>query len=585
VMMAFTWLVMLATNTTMISITIVVTRHVIMGVTWQVVLSTNVAETSITIEDVGLVIDTARMKETRYDPVTRMVSLEDVPVPRACAKQRAGRAGRVRAGVCLHLMTRHTHDAVIRKFQSPEVRRVPLEQLVLRIKANKFAGNAAHVCRQLLDPPMKEAVERAVEHLTALGVLQQGVAEGGAQGAGRMGSHAPLPWGQEACPMGGEEGLTALGEHLAQFPVDAAIGKLIVLGALFGVVDESLTIAAALSLPSPFMCPMDKREEAQQKAMQFAEGFAAGSDHLAMLVAYAEFDARRGGLRYEYCRDNFLSVRGLQNMAALKRQLLEVLSDRGFVPAGLRAKQVELLGQRQGGVDGVRAALEAAGAYQRYPAMPRWVGDAPLPPPVKGGGEGLGKSEEDDAFENGIAPVLAKERREGEPSACQEKGSKEATGQGEGGGGGGGEAGNAPLLQALLCGALYPNVAKVVVAEKEEGGGKKRKRERADEKRDKIFVGASEEGPGKMKQSISRASAEHRQSIGRDGRASAGHRQQSIGRASAGHRQSIGRASAEHQQSIGRASADVSQQSIRGQFFRAATPTSFVLLNCIAMAT
>ena len=52
------------------------------------VLATNVAETSITLPDVGLVIDTGRQKEERYDPTRRMASLDDTWVSAAQAKQR-----------------------------------------------------------------------------------------------------------------------------------------------------------------------------------------------------------------------------------------------------------------------------------------------------------------------------------------------------------------------------------------------------------------------------------------------------------------------------------------------------------------
>jgi len=68
----------------------------------KIVLATNIAETAITIDDIGFVIDTGRMKELRYDPQRRMSSLEDVVVTRANAKQRRGRAGRVREGALMN---------------------------------------------------------------------------------------------------------------------------------------------------------------------------------------------------------------------------------------------------------------------------------------------------------------------------------------------------------------------------------------------------------------------------------------------------------------------------------------------------
>jgi len=56
--------------------------------------------------------------------------------------------------------------------------------------------------------------------------------------------------------------LTPLGHHLAALPTDVRIGKFLLLGAIFGVTDEALTIAAILSSRSPFLTPFDKRDAA-----------------------------------------------------------------------------------------------------------------------------------------------------------------------------------------------------------------------------------------------------------------------------------------------------------------------------------
>lgn len=71
----------------------------------KIVLSTNLAETSITIDDCVFVIDTGKMKETRFNSNQNMESLETCWVSRANAMQRRGRAGRVMPGVCIHLYT------------------------------------------------------------------------------------------------------------------------------------------------------------------------------------------------------------------------------------------------------------------------------------------------------------------------------------------------------------------------------------------------------------------------------------------------------------------------------------------------
>ena len=88
---------------------------------------------------------------------------------------------------------------------------------------------------------------------------------------------------------GGKETLTPLGVHLSTLPVDVRIGKLILLGAMFNVLDEALTIAATLSYRSPFLSPIAKREEADASKRSFALG---QSDHLTALQAYQEYEAQ-----------------------------------------------------------------------------------------------------------------------------------------------------------------------------------------------------------------------------------------------------------------------------------------------------
>lgn len=75
----------------------------------KIVLSTNIAETSVTIDDCVFVIDTGKMKETRFNSNQNMESLETCWVSKANALQRKGRAGRVMPGVCFHLYTSHRY--------------------------------------------------------------------------------------------------------------------------------------------------------------------------------------------------------------------------------------------------------------------------------------------------------------------------------------------------------------------------------------------------------------------------------------------------------------------------------------------
>lgn len=91
-------------------------------------------QTSITIDDVIYVIDAGRVKETQFDPETNLSSLVETWVNRAAARQRRGRAGRTRPGVCYKLYTRK-QEKNMDKFPVPEILRVPLESISLSVKA------------------------------------------------------------------------------------------------------------------------------------------------------------------------------------------------------------------------------------------------------------------------------------------------------------------------------------------------------------------------------------------------------------------------------------------------------------------
>ncbi len=72
----------------------------------KIILSTNIGETSITIDDVVYVVDSGKIKMTNFDPVKNLTTLKAEWVSLSNAKQRAGRAGRVRSGFCYHLFSK-----------------------------------------------------------------------------------------------------------------------------------------------------------------------------------------------------------------------------------------------------------------------------------------------------------------------------------------------------------------------------------------------------------------------------------------------------------------------------------------------
>ncbi|KAK7487044.1 hypothetical protein BaRGS_00021714, partial [Batillaria attramentaria] len=299
------------------------------GVT-KIVIATNIAETSITIDDIVYVIDAGRMKEKQYDSARSMESLETVWVSKANALQRRGRAGRVTSGVCFHLFTSHRFEYHLREQPIPEIQRVPLEQLMIRIKMlDMFEScDAMEILSNVVEPPSEEAMENALRRLQDVGALDE------------------------------ELSLTALGYHLGSLPVDVRLGKLMLFGAIFRCLDSALTIAAALSFKSPFVSPFSKKDEADEKRKEFAVG---NSDYLTILNAYKQWlEVKKGGRReeYEFCQENFLSMKTLQMLANLKQQYVELLSDIGFThKPNLRLRMLQRAARETGG-DGV---VEATG--------------------------------------------------------------------------------------------------------------------------------------------------------------------------------------------------------------------------------
>ncbi|KAI7880660.1 hypothetical protein K492DRAFT_195012 [Lichtheimia hyalospora FSU 10163] len=57
--------------------------------------------------------------------------------------------------------------------------------------------------------------------------------------------------------------LTPFCKHMASIPADLRISKMLLLGSIFGCLDPVLTVAATISLKSPFTAPMERREEAR----------------------------------------------------------------------------------------------------------------------------------------------------------------------------------------------------------------------------------------------------------------------------------------------------------------------------------
>ncbi|EML9399525.1 ATP-dependent helicase HrpB [Citrobacter freundii] len=98
----------------------------------KVVLATNIAETSLTIEGIRLVVDCAQERVARYDARTGLTRLITQRISQASMTQRAGRAGRLEPGICLHLLAKEQAERATAQGE-PEILQSDLSGLLMEL--------------------------------------------------------------------------------------------------------------------------------------------------------------------------------------------------------------------------------------------------------------------------------------------------------------------------------------------------------------------------------------------------------------------------------------------------------------------
>jgi ATP-dependent RNA helicase DDX35 len=315
----------------------------------KVVVATNVAETSVTLPDVAYVVDCGFVKLRRFDARTGSDALVVAPISQASAAQRAGRAGRVRAGVCFHLYTAAAH-AAMRARDEAELQRSALEQPLLTLKA-LGVDDLAHF--DFPAPPPAAHVSAALERLHALQALDDSAA------------------------------LTAVGAAMAQLPVSAVEAHLLLTS---GCSEEALSIVAMLQAPLHTLFTASTRTTRGRLDAARARFAVREGDHVTLLNIFAASAAH--GHSAAWCAQQGLSARVLARAAEVRSQLRTVLralrvplaSAEGDVARIVKAVARSLFAhaaQRQS--DGSYRALRSEARLQLHPASvlfaapPEWV--------------------------------------------------------------------------------------------------------------------------------------------------------------------------------------------------------------------
>lgn len=179
----------------------------------RVILSTNIAETSLTLPGIRVVIDSGLVRRAVFDPASGMSRLETRRISRASASQRAGRAGRVAAGICYRLWSEGAERS-LSAYTPAEVIEADLMPLSLDL-AEWGVIDPARLC--WLDVPPRAVLDSARDTLRALGALDQ---------QGRITQH---------------------GREMASWPVHPRLAHLLIESCHRGVERDGARLAALLT--------------------------------------------------------------------------------------------------------------------------------------------------------------------------------------------------------------------------------------------------------------------------------------------------------------------------------------------------
>ncbi|KAH8755222.1 P-loop containing nucleoside triphosphate hydrolase protein [Hyaloscypha sp. PMI_1271] len=219
----------------------------------KIIIATNIAETSITIPEVQHVVDSGKHRERVYHHASKTTSLLTVWISKSSAKQRAGRAGRVRKGNYYAIYSRARHDS-LKAVQTPEIHRVDLQEVCLQIKKQSFQFPIRDFLAGAPEPPLASAVDSAIEALKQLDALDA------------------------------DEQLTGLGHVLSTLPLHPSLGKMVVLGITFRCFDALLLLSAATAGNGLFY-----RRGSKEQRLRLS--LNSQSDHITTINAFRK--ARR----------------------------------------------------------------------------------------------------------------------------------------------------------------------------------------------------------------------------------------------------------------------------------------------------
>ncbi|MGE4110387.1 MAG: ATP-dependent RNA helicase HrpA, partial [Burkholderiales bacterium] len=264
----------------------------------RIVLATNVAETSLTVPGIRYVIDSGLARINRYSYRNKVEQLQIEKIARASADQRAGRCGRVAAGVAIRLFDEDDYNARP-QYTDPEILRSSLAHVILRMKALRI-GDVEDF--PFLEAPTPRMIADGYQLLAELGAVDA------------------------------QKQLTPVGWQLAKFPIDPRIARMIIAAKQENCLHEVLIIASALSVQDPRERPFEKAEAADRAHAQFADAKSDFTGYLKLWEFFGESIKHKKSNRKlaQELAEQFLSQRRLREWRDIHSQLASLVAELGM---------------------------------------------------------------------------------------------------------------------------------------------------------------------------------------------------------------------------------------------------------------
>ncbi len=264
----------------------------------RIVLATNVAETSLTVPGIRYVVDTGMARVKRYSYRQKVEQLQIEPISKAAANQRAGRCGRVAAGVCIRLY----EEANFQNrpdFTDPEIMRSSLANVILRMKSLGLTQIEAF---PFVQAPLNRAISDGYHLLQELGALNA------------------------------KNELSEIGRALAKLPIDPRVGRMILAAREHNALKETLIIAAALSVQDVRDRPQEARQQADAAHVKFADPQSEFLSYLKIWKWFEEAVVHKKSNRQlqDLCRTNFLNHLRLREWRDVHSQLKTLVKEQGW---------------------------------------------------------------------------------------------------------------------------------------------------------------------------------------------------------------------------------------------------------------